>query len=105
MFPPTVLDYSAAQDDAAMSAVFSAARLLLASDPGRVVVLDGRTFRKAVQVADLLALGREIGQEPVVIECVCDDAIARERLDRDAAARSHLAGNRSSALYAIVKTT
>src|SRR5829696_5035748 len=61
LFPPPVLDYSAAQDDVAMSAVYAAARLLLSADPARVVVLDGRTFRKAVQVADLLAAGREIG--------------------------------------------
>ena len=105
LFPPAVLDYSAAQDDAAMTAVFVAARHLLATDPTRVVILDGRTFRKAAQVDDLLALGREIGQEPIVIECVCDDAVARERLDRDAAAGQHPAGNRSSALYAVVKAT
>ena len=47
MFPPAVLDYSAAQDDAAMSAVFSAARLLLMANPGSVIILDGRTFSKA----------------------------------------------------------
>ena len=52
MFPPPVLDYSAAQDDAAMAAVFAAARVLLTANPARVVILDGRTFRKVVQVAD-----------------------------------------------------
>ncbi len=105
LFPPAVLDYSAAQDDVAMSAVFAAARLLLANDSARVVILDGRTFRKAAQVADLLTLGCEIGQKPAVIECVCDDAVARERLDRDAAVGNHPAGNRSSALYSMVKAT
>ncbi len=103
LFPPPVLDYSAAQDDVAMSAVFAAARLLLGAKPERVVILDGRTFSKARQVADLLALGREVGQEPFVIECVCAEDAARDRLDRDAAAGTHPAGNRTGELHAAVK--
>lgn len=105
LFPPVVLDYSSAQDDAAMSAVFAAAKLLLTANPDRVVILDGRTFRKASQVADLLALGREVGQEPFVVECVCDESAARERLDRDAATGLHPAGNRTGDLHAAVKAT
>jgi predicted kinase len=105
LFPPPVLDYSAAQDDTAMSAVFSAARVIIATDPARVVILDGRTFRKSAQVAELFAVGHAIGQEPVVIECVCDDAVARARLDRDAAGGRHPAGNRTAALYDEVKAT
>jgi len=105
LFPPAVLDYSSAQDDIAMSAVFTAAKHLLRTDPSRVVILDGRTFRRAAQVADLLALGREVGQEPFVIECECEEVVARERLDHDAAAGTHLAGNRTGALHAAVKAT
>lgn len=105
MFPPPVLDYSSAQDDLAMAAVFAAARHLLLTNPKCVVILDGRTFRRATQVADLLALGREIGQEPIVIECVCSEATARERLDRDAAAGTHPAANRTGDLHAAVKAT
>ncbi|MBA4063179.1 MAG: hypothetical protein C0501_05595 [Isosphaera sp.] len=103
LFPPPVLDYSAAQDDTAMAAVFSAARLLLTADPSRVVILDGRTFRKPRQVADLLALADAAGQPARVIECVCDEATARARLDRDAAAGGHPAGNRNGDLYAAMK--
>ncbi|MBA4188849.1 MAG: hypothetical protein C0467_12700 [Planctomycetaceae bacterium] len=105
LFPPEVLDYSSAQDDCAMAAVFAAARHLLRANPNQVVILDGRTFRRAAQVADLLTLGREVGQEPFVIECVCDEATARERLDRDAAEGTHLAANRTGALHAAVKAT
>jgi predicted kinase len=105
LFPPPVLDYSPAQDDVAMAAVYSAAKLLLAADSARVVILDGRTFRRSAQVAALLALGRELGQEPVVVECVCDDGVARGRLARDAAAGGHPAGNRTAALHAAVKAT
>lgn len=105
MFPLPVLDYSSAQDDAAMQAVISAACVLLQVNLSRVVILDGRTFRKASQIEELLALGRDVAQEPILIECVCDDDVARARLDRDWAEGNHLAGNRNGALYATVKAT
>jgi predicted kinase len=105
MFPAPVLDYSSVQDDAAMQAVFSATRLLLSQDASLVVILDGRTFRKAEQVAALLVLGREVGQEPIVIEFICDEEVARARLEHDAAEGNHLAGNRNGSLYAAVKST
>jgi adenylylsulfate kinase len=105
LFPPPVLDYSAVQDDVAMSAVFAAARYLLTKKPGVAVILDGRTFSKSAQVAALMDLGRGVGQEPLVIECVCDESTARERLDRDAAAGTHPAGNRTGDLHAAVKAT
>lgn len=105
LFPTAVLDYSSAQDDVAMSAVFAATRLLLTTNPAHIVILDGRTFRRSAQVADLLELGRSVGQPPKVIECVCSDATARDRLDRDAATGAHLAGNRTGSLHAAVKAT
>jgi predicted kinase len=105
LFPAPVLDYSAAQDNLAMSAVFAAAKLILTTDSNRVVILDGRTFRLTAQVNDLCAAGGEIGQEPRVIECSCDAAVARARLDRDAATGEHPAGNRTAALYAAVSAT
>jgi len=105
LFPPSVLDFSPVQDDVAMGAVYAAARLLLTADPACVVILDGRTFRRSAQVADLFALGRAVGQEPAVIECVCDDGVAHERLARDAAAGGHPAGNRTAALYDAVRAT
>jgi predicted kinase len=103
LFPPPVLDYSAAQDEVAMAAVFAAARLLLTVEPSRVVILDGRTFSKAAHVVALRDLGREVGQEPVVIECVCDAGEAGRRLDRDAVEAKHPAKNRDAALHARVK--
>jgi predicted kinase len=105
LFPPPVLDYSAAQDDIAMSAVFAAAHHLLAKNPDAVLILDGRTFRRSAQVAALLDLGRQLRQAPFVIECVCDEATARGRLEHDAAAGTHPAGNRTAGLHAAVKAT
>src|SRR6185437_10849965 len=62
LFPQ--VDYSREQDDAAMQAVYAAAREHLAV--GRAVILDGRTFSRSYQIADLLAAA----ERPLVIECV-----------------------------------
>ncbi len=105
LFPPPVLDYSTEQDEIAMSAVYAAAGSVLRASPGRAVVLDGRTFRRAGQVRDLLALGESVGQAPFVIECVCDDETARRRLEADLADGSHPARNRTFELYLALKAT
>jgi adenylylsulfate kinase len=103
LFPPSVLDYSAEQDDIAMAAIYRAAAAILKADPRQAVILDGRTFLRAGQVRDLLALAASLGAPPHIIECACDDAVARERLERDLAAGSHPAGNRTFALYLSLK--
>ena len=103
LFPPPVLDYSAEQDDLSMSAVYSAAAYVLRTFPGRPVILDGRTFLRAYQVRDLLHLAASVHLSPRVIECVCDDEVARRRLDEDLARGSHPAGNRTYALYQALK--
>jgi predicted kinase len=103
LFPPPVLDYSAAQDDVAMAAVYAAAHRILTDHPTNTVILDGRTFSKSRQVADLLAVGEAAGQPPAVIECVCDEETARGRLARDHATGAHPAGNRTPDLYSAVR--
>jgi hypothetical protein len=67
------------------------------------VVLDGRTFLRAGQLDDLLTLAASLGEQVRVIECVCDDAVVRERLERDLAKGAHPAGNRTFALYRSLK--
>lgn len=99
LFPPPVLDYSREQDDVAMTAVYAAAGQILRTSPGRAVILDGRTFTLGYQVRDLLAWADERGVAPRLIECVCSDRIARERLERDRERGGHPAGNRGSDLY------
>lgn len=99
LFPPPALDYSAAQDDLCMAAIFRAAAHLLTTNPQQVVILDGRTFLRAGQVGDLLALGAAVGRPPAIIECVCADELARERLERDLHEGTHPARNRTFALY------
>lgn len=99
LFPAPVIDYSAAQDDVAMSSVYSAAAYILKVRPAMPVFLDGRTFSKPGQLDAPLALATELGVPFRVIECVCDDDVARARIAADHAKGEHLAGNRTPDLY------
>ena len=103
LFPSPVLDYSTGQDDLCMTAVYSAAAHILRARAGQAVILDGRTFLRAYQVCDLLALAASVGEAPRIIECVCADEVARVRLEDDQARGSHPAGNRTFALYMALK--
>jgi predicted kinase len=104
LFPAPVLDYSAVQDDIAMAAIYQAAAEILRAEPQRVVILDGRTFVLPNQLQPVLELCSSVGeQEARIIECVCDDAIARQRLEKDLAERKHPARNRTYGLYHSMK--
>jgi predicted kinase len=103
LFPPPVLDYSAAQDDLVMAAIYGAAAHTLRTRARQAVILDGRTFLRPGQVDALLALGASLGEVPRILECVCADEIARARLERDQARGAHPAGNRTYALYLSLK--
>lgn len=103
LFPPPVLDYSREQDDLTMAAIYSAAAFIIRTHPATPVIIDGRTFLRAYQLRDLLALGDAVGERPRLIECVCSDGHARERLERDHLRGEHPAGNRTFQLYLDVK--
>src|SRR5690349_10843437 len=99
LFPPPVLDYSEEQDEIAMAAIYRAAESILRADPEQVVILVGRTFLRPGQLRPVLDLAASLGQGLRVIECRCDDAVARRRLEQDLAEGRHPAGNRTFELY------
>lgn len=103
LFPPQVLDYSADQDDICMAAIYQAAGAILKARPGQPVLIDGRTFLRPGQVARLMQFGASVGQSPCFIECICDDDVARQRLEADRARGGHPAGNRTFALHQALK--
>ena len=103
LFPPPVLDYSTEQDDITMAAVYSAAAYIRRAFPAMPVILDGRTFLRAYQLRDLLALGELSGEVPRLIECVCADDVAKRRLEDDLSRGEHPARNRTFQLYLDVK--
>jgi adenylylsulfate kinase len=72
---------------------------LLLKDPHRIVILDGRPFARRYQRADVQRFAADRSIPVRFIECVCSEETARDRLQRDAAAAAHPAGNRDYALY------
>lgn len=103
LFPPPVLDYSSAENEISMAAIFTAAAYIRKTFPDRPVLVDGRTFLRSYQIHDLLALASSLNESACIIECVCSDDIAKERLEHDMAEGRHPAKNRSYALYFSVK--
>jgi predicted kinase len=99
LFPPLVLDYTSAQDEIAMAAVYRAAEYILRTHPTHTVFLDGRTFSKPGQLDPPTALAAALGVPFRVIECVCADDVARARIAADHATGTHPAGNRTPDLY------
>jgi predicted kinase len=103
LFPTPVLDYSTAENEISMDAIFTAAAYIRKTFPERPVLIDGRTFLRSYQIHDLLALARSLDETPRIIECVCSDETAGQRLEADQTAGTHPAKNRTYALYLTVK--
>lgn len=95
LFSPPALDYSSAQNEISMAAIFQAARYICQTLPQHPVIIDGRTFLRSKQIADLFALAASLGETPRIIECVCAEEIARQRLEHDLASGTHPAKNRT----------
>jgi predicted kinase len=103
LFSPDHIDFSREQDDLCMKIMFVLARHLLQSNPERAVIIDGRTFSKSYQVRQFLFEAESLNAKPLMIECICDEDVARERLDRAHQAGSHPATNRTFQLYKELK--
>ena len=100
LFDPDDIEYSTEQDEFCMRVMLKVAGYLLRKDPARKVFLDGRTFSRAYQLNRATGYANAIGQPWRILECVCRDETARQRLEHD---RDHLAENRDFKLYLEVK--
>jgi predicted kinase len=103
LFPPEAIDFSQEQDDFCMRVVFMISEYLLRAKPEQNIIIDGRTFSRSYQVQQLLSRAESLKIKPVIIECVCDDAVVKQRLDADQRTGAHLAGNRTYNLYLELK--
>jgi predicted kinase len=101
LFPHPEIDYSARQDDFCFAIMLQAASYLM--DKGRTVVLDGRTFSQKYQVDRLLRFSRAAGAMIEIIECVCPEEAARQRLSTDQEFDLPIAANRDFGLYQKLK--
>ncbi len=103
LFSKETIYFSRKQDDLCMEVIFIISEYLLRANPEQTIIIDGRTFSKSYQVEQLLSRAESLKVKPVIIECVCDDAIAKQRLDNDQRAGAHPAGNRTYKLYLALK--
>lgn len=103
LFPPGVLDYSTAQNDFAMEVIYETAAFLLAQEPHRPVIVDGRTFSRRAQVQRLVAAAAQMKVPLCIVECVCSAETARRRLTADVAKGMHPAADRNFDLYRRLK--
>ena len=85
-----------------MAAIYQAAAVIHRSSR-QAVIIDGRTFLRSYQIHDVLALAASLNTPAYIIECVCDDDVAKARLESDLVRGEHPAGNRSCALYLALK--
>lgn len=103
LFTPEEIEYSTRQDDFCQELMLHAAGYLLSRDPARIIFLDGRPFSRRYQIENAIAAADSLNQPWRILECVCPEELARQRLESDSQDRSHPAANRSLQLYLQVK--
>lgn len=100
LFPPADVEYSTEQDEFVMRVMLKVAGYIFRKDPERYVFLDGRTFSRRYQLDRATGYADALGQQWRILECVCSEESARERLSK---CETHLAANRDFTLYIEVK--
>jgi hypothetical protein len=76
---------------------------LLRQDSSRMIFLDGRPFSRRYQIENVLTAANQLRQPWRVLECVCSEETAKQRLETESAAGVHRAGNRDYKLYLELK--
>jgi predicted kinase len=102
IFLPEEIEYSTKQDDFCLQLMLQTAGCLLSLSHERVILLDGRPFSRRYQIENVIAVADSLHQPWRILECVCSEETARRRLEADAVAGAHVAGNRDFKLYAEV---
>lgn len=103
IFLPEEIEYSSRQDDFCLQLMLETAGYLLSQDPTKIVFLDGRPFSRRYQIENVLNVAASLHQPWRILECVCTEETARQRLEGDASDAKHPAGNRDFQLYLEVK--
>ena len=102
LFDPKDIEYSTEQDEFCMRIMLKVAGYILRKDPSRRVFLDGRTFSCQYQLKRATGYAAAIGQPWRILECVCSEQTARQRIESDA---QHVAANRDFNLYLQIKAS
>lgn len=103
LFSADEINYTREQDAVCFEEMLRLTEDELTRSPGEWVILDGRTFSRSTDLQRVINLAHRLGEPLFVINCVCSDDTARRRIEADARAGTHLAGNRSYELYREIK--
>jgi len=103
LFSAEEIKYSSQQDDFCLQVMLGTAAYLLHQDSNRIVFLDGRTFSRRYQIDNVMNAAASLHQNWRILECVCSEEIARQRLEEHSALGVHPASNRDFRLYLEVK--
>jgi adenylylsulfate kinase len=104
LFTADEIEYSARQDDFCQQVMLETASELLRQSSSRIIFLDGRTFSRRYQIDNVLSAATSLHQDWRIIECVCSEDTAKQRLERQSALGAHPAGNRNFQLYLEVRS-
>ena len=104
LFSADEIEYSSRQDDFCLQLMLETAGQLLQRDPHRIVFLDGRTFSRRYQIDNVVNAAAALHQSWRILECVCSEELARQRIEEQSASGAHPAGNRNFQLYLEVKS-
>lgn len=80
IFLPQDLDYSARQNHIATRTLLEVAEFLLARDPGRVLLLDGRPMSRASQIDQVAQIAARTGHDLRILHCVAPPEVIAQRL-------------------------
>jgi adenylylsulfate kinase len=103
IFLPEEIEYSSRQDDFCLQLMLGTAGYLLSQNPAKLLFLDGRPFSRRYQIENVLTAAASLHQPWRILECVCTEETARQRLGADSLKANHPAGNRDFQLYWKVK--
>jgi adenylylsulfate kinase len=101
LFPGSMTDYSAEQDDLCVRAMVEAAAYLTQRQRAGFLFFDGRTFSRRLQIDAVLEAANAAGAAWRILHLTCSDEAAEARLR--SADPSHPAHNRNTELYQRVK--
>jgi predicted kinase len=104
LFSADEVEYSSRQDDFCMTVITETAGYLLRQDSKHFIFLDGRPFSRRYQIENVLGAAASLHQPWRILECVCTEETAKQRLNRQSASREHPAENRNYELYLAVKS-
>jgi predicted kinase len=104
LFSGADIEYSTEQDDFCQHIILETAAYLLRKNPAKFVFLDGRPFSRRYQIDEVLKTAESLHQPWRILQCVCSDETARQRLWQQAQSGEHPAADRDYDLYLKVKT-